>query len=60
MRVHGFNSERVQFIPKTDNWIRPATRTPGLRQKRQCGVPSSYEEHPEKCSIEQVRYLDFG
>jgi hypothetical protein len=31
-------------IPKTDKWIHPAPRPSGLRRKRQCGVPSSYEE----------------
>jgi hypothetical protein len=31
-------------VPETDKWIRPTPRAPGLRRKRECGVPSSYEE----------------
>jgi hypothetical protein len=41
--VQGLNSEPVH-IPETDKWICPAPRASGLYQKRQCGVPSSYEE----------------
>jgi hypothetical protein len=33
-----------KVIPMTDNCIRPAPRALGLRRKRQCGVPFSYEE----------------
>jgi hypothetical protein len=37
-----------KFIPITDNWIRPAPRATGLRQKRQCDVPFSYRERQKK------------
>jgi hypothetical protein len=37
------------FIPKTEKWIRPAPGASGLRRKRQCGVPSAYEERLKKC-----------
>lgn len=36
------------ITPKTDKWIRPAPTAPGLRRKRQCGVPFSDEEHPKE------------
>jgi hypothetical protein len=35
---------KSKVILKTDQWSCPAPRAPGLRRKRQCGVPTSYEE----------------
>jgi hypothetical protein len=35
---------RTTLFRKQTNWIRPTPRDSGLRQKRQCGVLSSYEE----------------
>jgi hypothetical protein len=35
---------RATLFRKQTTWIRPAPRSSGLRQKWQCGVPSSYEE----------------
>jgi hypothetical protein len=44
IRVHGLILNYYNVIPKRDEWIRPAPRDSGLRQKRQCGVPSSCQE----------------
>jgi hypothetical protein len=38
----------LHIFPQTDECIRPAPSASGLRRKRQCGVPSSYEERQKK------------
>jgi hypothetical protein len=36
---------------QTEKWSRPAPRASGLGRKRQCGVPSSYEERQQKYKL---------
>jgi hypothetical protein len=45
--VRGSNSELVKSFPKTDTRIRLGPGSSGLRQKRQCTVPTSYEGRQE-------------
>jgi hypothetical protein len=47
-KVHGFNSERVQYSNKLHEWIRPAPRAYDLRRQRQYGVPTSVKTEVRK------------
>ncbi len=48
----GFGSKQTNSVSESES--DPAPRASGLRRKRQCGVPSSYEEHKNKLQMVEM------